>query len=203
MWSLIEAAGWPIWPLIIASVVAMALMIERGLSLRDEKIIPATLLGDVLAQARRPHSQEAITKLAQHSPLGLVLSAGLACPYKDKAHLQDAMESAGKQAAEQLEKFLPILSMIASIAPLMGLLGTVIGMIEIFGAQNAVGNDPQALAHGISVALYNTAFGLIVAIPAAISHRIYRVKVDGQIHRLERAALALLDVLIAKPVKSV
>ena len=196
MLSLIEAAGWPIWPLIIASVIGLALIIERAITLRPQKNIPPTLLNDVLAQARKAHTAEGLSNLANHSALGAVLAAGLACPHRDKAHLQDAMEAAGKQVASQLEKHLPVLSMLASVAPLMGLLGTVIGMIEIFGSQTAVGSDPQALAHGISVALYNTAFGLIVAIPSAIAHRVFRIQVDQQVQALEQAAIRLQDVLL-------
>ena len=198
MWSLIQVAGWPIWPLIIASVIGLALIIERAIALRSEKNVPSQLLDDVLAQARKSHSAEALHNLSQHSALGLVLAAGLSCSQRDKAHLQDAMEAAGKQATSELEKHLPILSMIASIAPLMGLLGTVIGMIEIFGSQqSAMGGDPQALAHGISVALYNTAFGLLVAIPAAIAHRLFRVQVDKQVLVLEQSCIKLLDVLVS------
>ncbi len=196
MWSIIEAAGWPIWPLIIASVTTLALIIERSIALQNGRVVPGELLDNVLLQIRQPYGQDLLDQLAKHSVLGQVLAGGLACRRRDREHLQDALEISGRKAAAQLERFLPVLSMLATIAPLMGLLGTVIGMIEIFGSQSSVGSDPQALAHGISVALYNTAFGLVVAIPAAIAHRIFRIRVDNHLRALEDAGHILLDALL-------
>jgi biopolymer transport protein ExbB len=195
VWSIVMAAGWPIWPLIIASITAVALIIERSFALQLKRVYPAGLLEAVLSDPDRAYGPQSLAELGAVSPLGTILAGGLASRQRDRAHLQYALEIAGNKAAAALERFLPLISMLASIAPLMGLLGTVVGMIEIFGSQSAAGNDPQALAHGISVALYNTAFGLIVAIPTAIAHRIFRIRVDQYIHALENAAHLLLETL--------
>ncbi len=192
--SIIAAAGWPIWPLIACSILALALIIERTLQLRDERVLPPTLLQQTVDLTRKGFpSGEAIQKLGQSSPLGQVLASALQClheePRASDERIRERMELQGRQTAQQLERFLPALATLASVAPLLGLLGTVVGMIEIFGADQAVGgNQPVQLAHGISVALYNTAFGLIVAIPSLMAWRYFRATVDRQILALESSA---------------
>jgi biopolymer transport protein ExbB len=170
--------GWPIWPLILASVLALALIIERSIALRREKILPATLLADVTALwNRRQVSPRVLADLEQNSPLGRVLAAALR---NDRATREGAMqqvEAAGAVMANRLSKNLTLLGSIGSIAPLLGLLGTVVGMITIFASQQA-GSNPQELARGISVALYCTAFGIIVAVPAVLTYRHFRRLVD-------------------------
>ncbi len=196
MWSFIQAAGWPVWPLIFTSIAALGIIFERAWATRRERIYDETLLNDVLSSAQRSRSATELGVLAEGSLLGLVLASGFACRQRDRAHLREAFEVAGHKAAAALEKNLSLLSMIATVAPLMGLLGTVVGMIEVFGSQSSLGADPQALAHGISVALYNTAFGLVIAIPAAVAHRFFRIRADEYLQQLEDAARALLDRIV-------
>ena len=195
LFSIIQAAGWPIWPLIASSILALALVIERFVSLQTSRIIPPKLLDEAItvSMAGVPPSG-VILQLEQNSMLGEVLASGLltlqANPRSSEADLRATMEGAGRAVAHRLEKYLSALATIASAAPLLGLLGTVIGMIEIFGSQ-APGNgggNPAQLAHGISIALYNTAFGLMVAIPALIFWRYFRARVDAYLLALELAA---------------
>jgi biopolymer transport protein ExbB len=196
--SIIQAAGWPIWPLVACSILALALVIERFLSLKTAKIAPPKLLDEALAVSRASvPSPDVVRQLEQNSALGEVLASGFralnADPRCTEADLRANMESTGRAVAHRLERYLNALATIASAAPLLGLLGTVIGMIEIFGSQSAAagaasGSNPAQLAHGISVALYNTAFGLIVAIPALIFWRYFRGRVDEYLLTLELAA---------------
>ncbi|MFZ2987404.1 MotA/TolQ/ExbB proton channel family protein [Ideonella sp.] len=207
MLSIIQAAGWPIWPLILCSIAALALALERLSSLRRSRVAPSTLLDEVLAVAKQgTPSNDMLQKLADNSVLGGVLAAGLrvsaADPRVSEPVLRQALELAGSAAAHRLERYLNALATIASAAPLLGLLGTVIGMIEIFGAQApGSGTNPAQLAHGISVALYNTAFGLIVAIPSLIAHRYFRGRVNDYLHEMELAAERLLRQLIRTPLR--
>ena len=155
MFSIIQAAGWPIWPLILCSVVGLALVIERLVSLRSRRVLPPQLLDEVMAVSRNSlPAHDVVNKLAENSVLGAVLAAGLraviAEPRITERGLRQAFESAGRVAAQQLERYLNALGTIAAAAPLLGLLGTVVGMIEIFGAQAPTGaSNPAALAHGI------------------------------------------------------
>ena len=205
MLTIIQAAGWPIWPLIACSILALALVIERFVALRTPRIAPPQLLDEVLTVcAKGLPSNETVGQLAQNSLLGEVLATGLRTlqshPSSSEAELRSAMEGAGRMAAHRLEKYLTALATIASAAPLLGLLGTVIGMIEIFGSQSgggAVGTgNPAQLAHGISIALYNTAFGLIVAIPALIFWRYFRSRADAYLLTMELAAEQLVRHLL-------
>jgi len=192
--SLIEAAGWPIWPLIIASVIALALIIERLWSLRQSAVAPVGMVDKVLAEYReRGATPELLSRTAQRGPLGRILAAGLANVKSPRPVMKEAIEEVGRIVTHDLERFLPTLGTIASIGPLLGLLGTVIGMIEIFGSQTTNGSNPIVLAHGISIALYNTAMGLIVAIPSMIFYRYFRGKVDGLVVEMEQQAIKLVD----------
>ena len=196
MFSIIEAAGWPIWFLLLASVIAVALIIERSTSLRRVKVVPAGLLQSVVAEYRKSGvTEEMLRRLDAHSPLGRVLSAGLRNDKSSREVMKESIEEAGRGVAHDLERFLTSLGTIASISPLMGLFGTVVGMIEIFGSATGGGNNPQQLAHGISVALYNTGFGLIIAIPAMIAYRHFRAAVDSFIVEMEQQALKLVELL--------
>lgn len=197
MFSIIQAAGWPIWPLIACSILALALVIERFLSLKEAKVAPPKLLEEALSVSRvAVPSSDVVKQLEQNSALGEVLASGFralnADPRCSEVDLRAAMEHTGRAVAHRLERYLNALGTIASAAPLLGLLGTVVGMIEIFGSQSpsggAPGGNPAQLAHGISVALYNTAFGLIVAIPALIFWRYFRSRVDSYLLTLELAA---------------
>lgn len=198
--SIIQAAGWPIWPLIACSVLALALILERFVTLRTARITPPQLLQEAIKiSTTGVPNPDVVTQLEQNSLLGEVLASGLRAvntnPRCSEADLRATMEGAGRSVAHKLEKSLSALGTIASAAPLLGLLGTVIGMIEIFGAQTGGGvgqaiggGNPAQLAHGISVALYNTAFGLIVAIPALIFWRYFRARVDAYLLTLELSA---------------
>ena len=189
MFEIIKAAGWPIWPLLFASIIAVALIIERSITLRRSKIVPRGLLEKVVVDLRRHGvSAEMLQRVSAHSPLGKVLAAGLRNVKSPREVMKEAIEEAGRAVVHDLERFLTTLGTIASISPLMGLFGTIVGMIEIFGSQTPGGANPQQLAHGISVALYNTAFGLIVAIPTLIFWRYFRSRVDGYVLGLELAA---------------
>ncbi|NBS09011.1 MAG: MotA/TolQ/ExbB proton channel family protein [Betaproteobacteria bacterium] len=193
MFSIIQAAGWPIWPLLICSVIALALVLERFYSLHDKRIMPPDLLENAIKTARHQlPTEESIKHLAIHSLLGRVLASGLhqlrLQPQTSEVELSECIELAGKQAAHELEKYLVALATIASAAPLLGLLGTVVGMIDIFAAQAPGSGNPAQMAQGISMALYNTAFGLMVAIPALFFWRFFRAKVDAYVVALEIAA---------------
>jgi biopolymer transport protein ExbB len=184
--SIIQAAGWPIWPLILCSVVALALIFERFYSLRARQVLPPTLVDEVISVSRRSiPPADVVDKLSTSSVLGGILAAGfravLADPRLNEQNLRQAFENAGREAVHRLDRYLNALGTIATSAPLLGLLGTVVGMIEIFASQAPAsgGQNPQQLAHGISIALYNTAFGLIVAIPALMFHRYFRARVEN------------------------
>jgi biopolymer transport protein ExbB len=136
---------------------------------------------------------EVIAKVAAQGPLGRILAAGLANVKAPRPVIKEAIEETGRVVTHDLDRFLTTLGTIAAMAPLLGLFGTVVGMIEIFGSQTAAGSNPIQLAHGISVALYNTAFGLIVAIPSMIFYRHFRAKVDSLIVEMEQQAIKLVD----------
>jgi len=196
VFTLIEAAGWPIYLLLIASLVAVTLITERTLYLRRPKIVPPKLIDQVVQELKeRGVSQQMLTKLSEGSPLGKVFAAGLKNIKSSPEVMKESVEEAGRGAAHDLERFLTTLGTIASISPLLGLFGTVIGMIEIFGSQNAGGAAPAELAHGISVALYNTAFGLIVAVPSMIAYRHFRSRVDSLTIEMEQQAIKLVEVV--------
>jgi biopolymer transport protein ExbB len=196
LFAIIQAAGWPIWFLLLASVIAVALIIERAVSLRTGNIVPPTLFEQVVAVYQRQGvSAEVLEKLAKDSPLGTVLAAGLRNHKSSRYVMKEAIEEAGRGVAHDLERFLTTLGTIATAAPLLGLFGTVIGMIEIFGSQSPTGTNPQQLAHGISIALYNTAFGIGIAIPALIFYRHFKNKVDTLVVEMEQQAGKLVDVI--------
>jgi biopolymer transport protein ExbB len=196
LFAIIQAAGWPIWPLLLASVIAVALIIERSITLRAVKIVPPTLLDQVLGVYQRQGvTPDILDKLAKDSPLGEVLAAGLRNHASPRHVMKEAIDEAGRAVAHDLERFLTTLGTIATAAPLLGLFGTVIGMIEIFGSQSPTGTNPQQLAHGISIALYNAAFGIAIAIPSLIFYRHFRNKVDGLVVDMEIAAAKLVDTI--------
>jgi biopolymer transport protein ExbB len=198
LFSIIVAAGWPIWPLIACSVIALALVIERFVSLKTSRVMPPKLLDEAISVSREAvPAPEIVAKLERNSSLGEVLASGFRTlnsnPGSSEDDIRASMEASGRKVAHKLERYLAALATIASAAPLLGLLGTVIGMIEIFGSQSpgsgAVGSgNPAQLAHGISIALYNTAFGLIVAIPTLIFWRYFRSRVDEYLLHLEVAS---------------
>lgn len=193
--SFVEAAGWPIWPLILCSITALAIVLERLSSLRTARVLPPRLLDEALAvSATTLPAPDTVDKLERNSPLGSVLAAGFRAarrPHASAESLREDMENAGRAVMHRLQHYLNALGTVASAAPLLGLLGTVVGLIEIFGSQTAGSSNPLLLAHGISVALYNTAFGLIIAVPSLMFYRYFRGRVDDFGIELEQAARRL------------
>lgn len=199
MLHILDAAGWPIWLLVATSVLCLALIIERLLSLRTGYVLPRRLPGQALDLYRQnKDTPEAIIRLASRAPLGRVLAEVLANRDEPDAYRVAAIEDVGKDVAHQLNRYLPALATIAVVAPLLGLFGTVIGMIEIFGSFTATGGDPTLMARGISIALYNTAFGILIAIPALAFHRYFQARVDYFLHQLERESAALNRLIIRR-----
>lgn len=177
-------------------MIAVALIIERSTALRRIKVVPPGLLAGVMVDYRQSGANpELLRRMEAHSPLGRVLAAGLKNAGSSREVMKESIEEAGTGVAHELERYLTSLGTIASISPLMGLFGTVVGMIEIFGSATGGGNNPQALAHGISVALYNTGFGLLVAIPAMIFYRHFRARVEGFIIEMEQQAIKLVELV--------
>jgi biopolymer transport protein ExbB len=196
VFAIIQAAGWPIWPLLFASIVAVALIIERLITLRRSKILPDGLLEKVVVELRQGGATpEMINRVALSSPLGRVFAAGLRNVRSTREVMKESIEETGRAVTHDLERFLTTLGTIASISPLMGLFGTIVGMIEIFGSQAPGGSNPQQLAQGISIALYNTGFGLVIAIPSMIFWRHFRATVDSLIIDMEQQAIRLVEMI--------
>lgn len=196
MWEIIQAAGWPIWPLIFASIVAVAIIVERFWTLRADSIAPKSLLPEVSRMvAKGGISSEACSKLAQHSYLGEIFAAALLNSNNSREVIKEAVEESGRVVIHKLERYMNTLGTIATVAPLLGLLGTVIGMVELFGAFTSTGHDVAQFARGISVALYNTAGGIVVAVPAMIFYRFFRGKIDNFIVEMEQEAIKLVEII--------
>ncbi|MEY3747486.1 MAG: hypothetical protein RL194_945 [Pseudomonadota bacterium] len=196
MWEIIQAAGWPIWPLIFASVVAVAIIVERCWALRAPAVAPKTLLPEVSRMvAQGGITRETCNKLAQHSLLGEIFAAALLNSNNSREVIKESVEESGRVVIHKLERYLNTLGTIATVAPLLGLLGTVIGMVELFGAFTSTGHDVAQFARGISVALYNTAGGIVVAVPAMIFYRYFRGKVDSFIVDMEQEAIKLVEII--------
>jgi len=190
--SIVIQAGWPIWPLIALSIVGLAIVIERALSLNSSRIIPSDLTAQVIQMVRaKADTPEAVEKLRASSPLGQILAELLLHRHLPPAELRCAVEDAGRDVAHVLQRYLPALATVASIAPLMGLFGTVVGMIEIFAAYRPDGSDPTELARGISIALYNTGFGILIAIPAVMAHRLFKSRVEALLLKMSKPRVML------------
>lgn len=195
MFAIIQAAGWPMWPLLFASVIAVALIIERSFSLRRSRVVPAGLLDNVIADLRQHGSSpEMVSRVAAHSPLGRVLAAGLRNVSSTRVIMKESIEESGRVVVHDLERFLTTLGTIAAISPLLGLFGTIVGMIDIFASQGVNGANPAQLAKGISIALYTTGLGLIIAIPATIFWRHFRRLIDDLVVDMEQQAIKLVEV---------
>lgn len=196
VFAIIQAAGWPIWPIILASIIALGIIGERTWSLRQNTVAPKALLPRVVQEYRQNGvTAEMLTRLSRDSVLGQVFAAGLKNVRSTREVMKESIEEAGRAAAHELERFLTSLGTIAAISPLLGLFGTVIGMIEIFGSQAPTGSNPVQLAHGISIALYNTAFGIMVAIPSMIFYRYFRAKVEALVVEMELMAIKLVEIV--------
>ncbi|MDX5446598.1 MAG: MotA/TolQ/ExbB proton channel family protein [Zoogloeaceae bacterium] len=196
MIAIIEASGWPIWPLLFTSIIAVALIIERSITLRRAKVVPPDLLEKVLDDlARNGATPGMADRVAVHSPLGRVLAAGLRNVNSSREIMKEAIEETGRAVAHDLGRYMTTLGTIAAVSPLLGLFGTIIGMIDIFASQGAGGANPQQLAQGISIALNTTGFGLIIAIPATIFWRHFRALVDTFVIEMEQQAIRLVEVV--------
>jgi len=197
VWQIVTAGGWLMLPILACSVIAMAIIVERFFMLRKKKVLPANLVVDVwrLASSKQL-TEEKVREYQMGSPLGRVVAAGLANRHKDRDSMKVSIEEVGGQVAHELERYLNALGTIAAITPLLGLLGTVVGMIKVFTNITTVGvGNPAVLAGGISQALITTASGLMIAIPALIFYRYFRGKVDGLVVDMEKESIKLLDVL--------
>lgn len=195
VFAIIQAVGWPIWPLLLASVIAVALIIERSLSLRRSRVVPAGLLDKVLKDLQQNGASAAMTeRVDAHSPLGRVLAAGLRNVNSSREVMKESIEETGRAVVHELERFMTTLGTIASISPLLGLFGTIVGMIDIFASQGVTGANPAQLAQGISIALYTTGLGLIIAIPAMIFWRHFRALIDSFVIDMEQQAIKLVEV---------
>lgn len=197
MIEIIQAAGWPIWPILLCSVIAIGIIGERFYSLRQNVVAPRDVLPRIIQEYRRSGvSSEMLGNLASGSLLGKVLAAGLKNVKSPREVMKESIEEAGRAAAHELDRFLTTLGTIATMAPLLGLLGTIIGMIEIFGASAPSGmTDPAALAHGISIALYNAAFGIIVAVPSLVFYRHFRAKAESLVVEMELQAIKMVEII--------
>ncbi|MDP2177431.1 MotA/TolQ/ExbB proton channel family protein [Methylicorpusculum sp.] len=197
MIELIKSGGWLMLPIILCSIAAMAIIGERFWSLRKKKILPPELIPQIWKLHReRKLDNNAIRSLRVSSPLGAVLAAGLANSAHGREMMRVSIEEVGRQIVHELERFLNTLGTIASIAPLLGLLGTVVGMIKVFSAIMLHGvGDPGILAGGISEALITTAAGLTVAIPSLIFHRYFERLVEEYVLNMEEEALRLIDII--------
>ncbi|MGJ0431291.1 MotA/TolQ/ExbB proton channel family protein [Methylobacter sp.] len=198
MFEVIKSGGWMMLPIILCSIGAMGIIAERLWSLQRKKIVPSELVPQVWNLFREGKlDKAALHRLKTSSPLGYILAAGLANSEHGREVMKECIEEAGRQVVHNLERFLNTLGTIAAVSPLLGLLGTVFGMIEIFSAlmQRGAGGDPSVLAGGISVALITTAAGLVVAIPSLIFHRHFERLVDEYIVNMEAEAIKLMEIL--------
>jgi len=200
MLEIVKSGGWLMLPIIICSVISAAIIIERLWTLQPRRVLPKNLTRQVWEWVSRNQLNHAhIQTLHQGSPLGEILAAGLVNRHRDRDIIKESIEDAGRQVVHDLERFLNSLGTIAAISPLLGLLGTVIGMVKVFAAITTHGvGDPTVLAGGISEALITTAAGLTVAIPSLIGYRYLRGRVDALAVRMEKEAITMVEALLRK-----
>jgi biopolymer transport protein ExbB len=195
MWEIVRAGGPLMWPIIACSIGAAAIILERLWTLQEKRVLPRDLMQKVwqLVEANQINDK-VVAVLEQNSPLGKVLAAGLANRHRSREVMMERLEDAGRHVVHELERFLNTLGTIAAVSPLLGLLGTVTGIIKAFEAIQEGGmGDPRMLSGGISEALITTAAGLIVAIPALMAYRYLRGKVDRIVIEMEKDAIRLAD----------
>ena len=197
MLELIRAGGFLMWPILACSVISMAIIAERFWSLRESKIAPVNLVANVWQWHKSDQlDAKRIQALRVNSPLGMILAAGLLNRKHSREIMKESIEEVGRLVAHSLERFLNTLGTISSITPLLGLLGTVIGMIKVFTVITSQGvGDPSVLSEGISEALLTTAAGLSVAIPSLMFYRYFRGKVDDLVVTMEQEALKMVEVM--------
>ena len=196
MWEIIEAAGWPVWLLIVTSVYGLAIILERAWSLRSSSIAPKNLSKEVFSMIQQGTiKKQSLDEISLSSPLGEILATAIRNQSSSLEVLKDAIDEVGENVAFKLEKNINSLGTISTVAPLLGLFGTIVGMVELFSSFTSSGHDVAVFARGISVALYNTAGGIVVAVPAMIAYRYYRSKVDHLLNDMEQQALRLVEIL--------
>lgn len=197
MWEIIKSGGWLMLPIIACSIVAMAIIAERFWSLQHKRIIPRHLVAQIWHWRKNNQLDESrINAIRASSPLGRVLAAGLVNLSHPREIMKEAIEETGRHVVLDLERYLNTLGTVASAAPLLGLLGTVVGMIEVFNAIAAEGTgNPSILSDGIAKALITTAAGLIVAIPALMFHRYFTRRVDELVIDMEQEALKMVEIM--------
>ncbi len=187
---------WPLWPLIAASVLALAIILERCYSLRYSRVVPKTLFNFVTKELQKKEPDKAYLKqLISTCPLGAIFAVALNELNKSSAYLKEAVEMEGRHTAYHLERFLPVLATIAEISPLLGLFGTTVGVIELFTHLDPTLSDPMPVARGIALALYSTVYGLGVAVVSMVAYRYFRRKVDAMLIDMERETLRFLAFL--------
>ena len=197
MFELIKAGGLVMWPILLCSIISLAIAAERLWTLQSKRVTPRNLVAQVWQWDKVGHlDAKRIQDLRVESPLGRILAAGLVNRHHDREVMKESIEEVGRHVAHELERFLNTLGTIASITPLLGLLGTVIGMIKVFAVITAQGvGDPAVLAGGISEALITTATGLTVAIPSLMFFRFFRGRVDELIISMEQEAIKMVEVM--------
>jgi biopolymer transport protein ExbB len=197
VFEIVKSGGWLMAPIILCSIIALAIVAERLWSLQRKRIIPKHLVAQIWhLQSKGQLNAEQISIVRKSSPLGRILAAGLANMQHEREIMKEAIEETGRHVVHDLERYLNALGTIAAITPLLGLLGTVIGMIQVFGVITSQGvGNPTVLAGGISVALITTAAGLSVAIPALMFHRYFRGLIDSLVVFMEQEAIKLVEVI--------
>jgi len=197
VWDIVRSGGWLMAPIFICSIIAAAIVVTRFFVLRTEKVIPANLVAEVWRMASTKQlSEEKLRELQAQSPLGRVFAAGLLNRHGNREEMKTSIEEVGAHVAHDLDRYLNALGSIAVVTPLLGLLGTVLGMISVFTDITTMGvGNPTQLAGGISQALITTAGGLMVGIPSLLFHRYFRRRVDGLVIGMEKESLKLIDVL--------
>lgn len=198
MLEIVRAGGWLMVPIIVCSVLALAIVIERLWTLQRHRVLPDDLTRQVWEWVSHNElDYRHIQSLQEGSPLGRILAAGLVNRNRDRQVMKEGIEDTGRHVVHELERYLNLLGTIAAVSPLLGLLGTVTGMVKIFAAISASGavGDPSVLAGGISEALITTVAGLVVAIPALVAYRYLRDRVDGLVIAMEKEAITLVEAL--------
>ena len=196
MWEIIQAAGWPIWPLILTSIIGVAIILERFWSLRKSQIIPEGLMVEINTMIKQNNLDDnKLDILKNSSPLGDLLSVAIFKRKNSVEVIKSALEERAGIIVHNLERYLGVLVTIATVAPLQGLFGTIIGMVELFSSFTSSGHDVAVFARGISIALYNTAGGIVVAVPAMIAYRFFRSKIDNYLNEMEHDAIHIVEIL--------
>lgn len=196
MWEIIQAAGWPIWPLILTSIFGVAIILERFWSLRKSQIIPDGLIVEIKTMIKQNNlDNNKVNIIKNSSPLGDLLAVAIVKRKDNIEVIKSALDERAGIIVHNLERYLGVLVTIATVAPLLGLFGTIIGMVELFSSFTSSGHDVAVFARGISIALYNTAGGIVVAVPAMIAYRFFRSKIDNYLNEMEHYAIQIVEIL--------